>query len=224
MDQDSQFQLRPAPPPATAGHLPTLSVPGVGHLQILCCAGARHLPTPRPFPSFWHVHGFLSEYNYTEDFTGKENRLAQKPCKERHVVDFMHAFLHCLSSQNYIAKSGAIKVNKSFWSLNQISVDIIWKASFHIYKTIHNINYNSGRSWNWLMHNNFKVRIVRLLCQARLSFWSHAHPVSKQFTSFISVLIKVMTLVWLSPSESVRRRNWFVAWKKDRHVHQTSFR
>ena len=74
----------------------------------------------------------------------------------------MHAFLHCLSSQNYIAKSGAIKVNQRFWSLNQISVDIIWKASFHIYKTIHNINYNSGRSWNWLMHNNFKVRIVRL--------------------------------------------------------------
>ena len=31
-------------------------------------------------------------------------------------------------------------------------------------------------------------------------------------TSFISVRIKVMTLVWLFPSESVRRRNWFLAW------------
>ena len=32
----SQFHLRPAPPPpprATAGHLPAMSVPGVGHLQ-----------------------------------------------------------------------------------------------------------------------------------------------------------------------------------------------
>ena len=29
-----------------------------------------------------------------------------------HVFDFMHAFLHCLSSQNYIAKSGAIKVTR----------------------------------------------------------------------------------------------------------------
>ena len=34
-------------------------------------AGAGHLPTPGPFPSFWHARGFLSEYNYTEGFTGK---------------------------------------------------------------------------------------------------------------------------------------------------------
>ena len=72
----SQFQLHPAPPRATAGHLPALSVPGVGHLQILCCPGAGHLPTPGPFLSFWHAGGFLSENNYTEDFTGKESRLA----------------------------------------------------------------------------------------------------------------------------------------------------
>ena len=44
----SQFHLRPAPPPprATARHLPALSVPGVGHLQIFHCPGAGHLPTP----------------------------------------------------------------------------------------------------------------------------------------------------------------------------------
>ena len=29
----------PPPPPATADHLPALSVPWVGHLQILCCRG-----------------------------------------------------------------------------------------------------------------------------------------------------------------------------------------
>ena len=28
---------------------------------------------------------------------------------------FMHAFLHCLSSQNYIAKSGAVDVNQRFF-------------------------------------------------------------------------------------------------------------
>ena len=48
------------PPRATVGYLPTLSVPGVGHLQILHCPGAGHLPTPGPFPSFWHARGFLS--------------------------------------------------------------------------------------------------------------------------------------------------------------------
>ena len=61
-----------APPRATAGHLHALSVPGVGHLQILHCPGAGHSPTPGPFPRFWHARGFLSEYDYTEGFTGKK--------------------------------------------------------------------------------------------------------------------------------------------------------
>ena len=63
----------PSPSPrATAGHLPALSVPGVGHLQILHCLGAGHLPTPGPFPRFSHARGVLSEYNYTEGFTEKK--------------------------------------------------------------------------------------------------------------------------------------------------------
>ena len=36
----------PPPPQATAGHLPTLSVPGVGHLQILHCSGGRAFAKP----------------------------------------------------------------------------------------------------------------------------------------------------------------------------------
>ena len=50
----SQFQLRPAQPPprATAGHFPALSVLGVGHLQILCCPGAGHLPNLGPTRTF----------------------------------------------------------------------------------------------------------------------------------------------------------------------------
>ena len=67
----SQFQLRLAPR-ATAGHFPALSVPGVGHLQILHCAGAGHLPTPRPLASISHALRILSEYDYTEGFTGKK--------------------------------------------------------------------------------------------------------------------------------------------------------
>ena len=60
------------PPQTTAGHLPALSVPGVGHLQILFCLGAGHLSTPGPLASFWHARSFLSEYIYTEGFTGKK--------------------------------------------------------------------------------------------------------------------------------------------------------
>ena len=68
-------QPQTPPPPiarAIAGHLPALSVPGVGHLQILHCPRAGHLPIPGLFPSFWHAGSFLSEYNYTEGFTGKK--------------------------------------------------------------------------------------------------------------------------------------------------------
>ena len=59
----------PPPPGATAGHLPALSFPAVGNLQILHCPGAGHLPTPGQFPSFWRARGFLSEYNYTLRFS-----------------------------------------------------------------------------------------------------------------------------------------------------------
>ena len=69
------LRLPSSPLRDTAGHLPALSVPGVGHLQILRCPGVGHSPTPGPFPSFCHARGFLSEDNYTDDFTGKESRL-----------------------------------------------------------------------------------------------------------------------------------------------------
>ena len=69
------FSCAHPPPPlrATAGHLPAVSVRlGMGHLQILRYPGTGHLPTLGLFPSFWHARGFLSEYNYTEDITGKK--------------------------------------------------------------------------------------------------------------------------------------------------------
>ena len=75
-------QAPPPPPRAIVGSLLTLSVPGEGHLQILLCPGARHLPTPGLFPSFWHAHGFFSENNYTEDFTGNDKHIVSS-VKER---------------------------------------------------------------------------------------------------------------------------------------------
>ena len=40
-------------------------------------------------------------------------------------LDFINAFLSCISSQNYIAKSGTTDVNRhvSFWLLNEKFVD-----------------------------------------------------------------------------------------------------
>ena len=73
--QPSSSQPLPLPD-LLRGICPALSVPGVGHLQILRCPGAGNLSTPGPTPSFWHARGFLLEYNHTEDFTGKTSRLA----------------------------------------------------------------------------------------------------------------------------------------------------
>ena len=78
------FHLCPAPPPplpthprGTAEHLPRLVSPGVGHLQILHCpgGGGRAFANPGAIPELL-TRGFLSEYNYTEGFTGKKSRLA----------------------------------------------------------------------------------------------------------------------------------------------------
>ena len=113
----------PSPPRATGGGgafacLPWQSQGGI-KLQVLRCPGARHLPTP----NVWHARGFLSGYYYTEDFTVETSRSIGSFVKDRknwrglqrHVLDFMHAFLHCLSSQNYLAKSRAIDMNERFF-------------------------------------------------------------------------------------------------------------
>ena len=84
-----------------------------------------------PPPNFGHACDFLSEYNYTEDFIGKASRLAHlsrtgKNCKglKRKVIDFMHAFLHCLSSQNYIAIKRSYRCESTFF--DQKSNDYIY--------------------------------------------------------------------------------------------------
>ena len=135
------------PPRATAGHLPTLSVPGVGHLQILCCPGAVHSPTPGPFLSFWHARGFLSENNYTEDFTGKESRLAHLPRTGKIRKRFVKAcswFYACISSwliePELHCEIGSYRRESTFFGY-WIKFLLIFfeKTSFHIDKTIHNI-------------------------------------------------------------------------------------
>ena len=88
----------PSPlPPATLGHLPTLSVLGVGHLQILCAAQGPGIGQPQTFDT----HSFLSAYNYTEDFTGKTSRLAHLSRTRKKLKRFVKAcsrFYACISS------------------------------------------------------------------------------------------------------------------------------
>ena len=127
---------QPPPPRAIVGRLLTLSVPGEGHLQILLCPGARHLPTPGLFPSFWHAHGFFSEYNYTEDFTGNDKHIGSS-VKERkklkRVVKACSRFYACIFSllikpESHVEIASYHDVNQCSLvkpKLNRISVDII---------------------------------------------------------------------------------------------------
>ena len=91
----SQFQLHPVPPPsrATAGHLPALSVPGEG------------LPWGRAFANpggvipelFTRTRFPIRIYNYTEDFTGKEGKVAHLSrtggCQGMFLILCVHFFI-----------------------------------------------------------------------------------------------------------------------------------
>ena len=92
---------------------------------------------PRGFSQAFDTHSFLLEYNYTKRilqekqaywFISQGQETIEGVCKGTIVLDFMHVFLHCLSSQIYTVKSGAMDMNQRFsvmLKLNQISVDII---------------------------------------------------------------------------------------------------
>ena len=137
-----------AQPPPLPGLLRGICLPwqsrGWGiKLQILRCPWARalHLLTPNS----WHARSFLSDYNYTEDFTVKTSRLAHlsRTGKIEEFVKACSCFYACISSL-LIKPEWHSEIESyrhewtTFWLLNEISVDTIWRTSFHIYKTIHN--------------------------------------------------------------------------------------
>ena len=73
-----QLQPRPAPPPPPRllrGIFPPYS-PGGGVLAIFRCPGVGICQPRGHHRDFWHSRSFQSEYNYTEDLTGKTSRLA----------------------------------------------------------------------------------------------------------------------------------------------------
>ena len=71
MHQSIPVQLRSASPRLLRG-ICAFSASGMGHLKILRCPRSGHLPTPELLPRHGHARGFLSEYNYTKDITGKK--------------------------------------------------------------------------------------------------------------------------------------------------------
>ena len=73
----------PPPPPATADHLPALSVPWVGHLQILCCRGPG-ICQPRGHSRAFDTHA-VSYQNITTQriLLGKKAEQIDSSVKDR---------------------------------------------------------------------------------------------------------------------------------------------
>ena len=70
----------------------------------------------------------------------------EESCKGTFLILYMHFFSLLIKPelQSEIGSYSCIDVNQHFFAkLNQISVDIIWRTPFHIYKTIwHNISWS----------------------------------------------------------------------------------
>ena len=72
---------------------------------------AEHLPTPSLFPSLWHAPGFLSEYNYTEDFTGKSSIIFRLICQgqEKNEYNYSTQGFHWKIKHNWLICQGQEK-------------------------------------------------------------------------------------------------------------------
>ena len=119
---NSNCALRPPPPPPPptpgyCGAFACLVSPGGGVFANFVLPGGRALANLGAIPEVGkHARGLLSKYYYTEDFSGKESRLTHLSRKKlKRVVKVCSCFYACISSLNYIAKSGAIDVNQRFW-------------------------------------------------------------------------------------------------------------
>ena len=75
------------PPRATAGHLPALSLPGVGHLKILRCPAPGHLP---PRASDTHAVSYQN--------TELHRRFVKDGKKLKRFVKACSRFYACISS------------------------------------------------------------------------------------------------------------------------------
>ena len=73
---NSSCAQSPPPNPGLMGAVVRLVSPGGGAFATFALPVGRAFANQGATPSFRHARGFLSTYNYTEDFTGKTSRLA----------------------------------------------------------------------------------------------------------------------------------------------------
>ena len=114
----------PFPLPGYCGAFARLVSPGSRAFANFALSGGRAFANPGPFPSFWHAHGFLSEYNYTEGFTGKKadwlicqrQEWIEEGCKGIFSILCTHFFIASLhrANRSYRCKSTFLVIESNF--------------------------------------------------------------------------------------------------------------
>ena len=133
----------PPTPRATAGHLPAFSVPGVGHCKFWAAWGPG-ICQPRGYSRAFDTHA-VSYRNITRQRIlpkkkNKKKKQISSSAQGQGVVKTVKAcsrFYACISSLLIKPKLHSETRELStwinvFWLENQISVDFIWRTSFHI--------------------------------------------------------------------------------------------
>ena len=155
----------PAPPPGYCGAFTRLFSPWDGAFANFTLPGERAFANPRAIPELLTLA--VSYQNITTQKVSLEKKQTGSSVKDRNnlkrVVKACSRFYACISSllikPELHSEIVAIDVNQRFWLLNQISVDIIWRTSFHvhIYKTIHNSHVTLQRSINFNVNNFISI-------------------------------------------------------------------
>ena len=95
---DQSIPAAPSAPPPPRGYCGAFArpvSPGGGAFANFVLLGGRAFANLAAIPKLLTRTWFPNRinYNYTEDFTAKENRLAQRPCKGMFLMLCMHFFI-----------------------------------------------------------------------------------------------------------------------------------
>ena len=136
----SQFQLRPAPSRATAGHsVARLVSPGGWAFANFALSGGRAFANPGANPELLTRTQFPVRIQLDKGFYWKNKRIGSfvKEAKQlKRFVKACFAFLHCYQARITWRNRELSTWINGYWI--KFLLSIIWRTSFHIFKTIHN--------------------------------------------------------------------------------------
>ena len=136
----SQFQLRPASSRAAAGHsVARLVSPGGWAFANFALSGGRAFANPGANPELLTRTRFPVRIQLHKGFYWKKKRIGSfvKEAKQlKRFVKACFAFLHCWQARITWRNRELSTWINGYWI--KFLLSIIWRTSFHIFKTIHN--------------------------------------------------------------------------------------